>query len=96
MPVKTLTKFLDDNKVKYVTIRHSVAYTAQQIAQSAHIPGDELAKTVMVKLDGRLAMAVLRNSPRRYSSRGCFQASRSARCRPSAIFTICPSTSMKG
>jgi Ala-tRNA(Pro) deacylase len=60
MPVNTLTKFLDDNKVKYVTIRHSIAYTAQQIAESAHIPGDEIAKTVMVKLDDSLAMAVLR------------------------------------
>ena len=62
MPVKTLTKFLDDNKVKYVTIRHSIAYTAQQVAESAHIPGDEIAKTVMVKLDGRMAMAVLRGT----------------------------------
>ena len=62
MPVKTLTEFLDDNKVKYVTIRHSTAYTAQQIAESAHIPGDQLAKTVMVKLDDRLAMAVLRGT----------------------------------
>lgn len=62
MPVKTLTNFLDDNKVKYVTIRHSIAYTTQQIAESAHIPGDEMAKTVMVKLDGRLAMAVLRGT----------------------------------
>ena len=62
MPVKTLTKFLDDNQVKYVTIRHSIAYTTQQIAESAHIPGDEMAKTVMVLLDGRLAMAVLRGT----------------------------------
>jgi Ala-tRNA(Pro) deacylase len=62
MPVKTLIKFLDDNKVKYVTIRHSIAYTAQQIAESAHIPGEEMAKTVMVKLDDRMAMAVLRGT----------------------------------
>jgi len=62
MPVKTLSNFLDDNKVKYVTIRHSIAYTTQQIAESAHIPGNEMAKTVMVKLDGRLAMAVLRGT----------------------------------
>ena len=62
MPVKKLKKFLDDNNVKYVSIRHSIAYTAQQIAESAHIPGDEMAKTVMVLLDGRLAMAVLRGT----------------------------------
>jgi Ala-tRNA(Pro) deacylase len=64
MPINTLTKFLDDNKVKYVTIRHSIAYTTQQIAESAHIPGDEMAKTVMVKLDDALAMAVLRGTDR--------------------------------
>jgi hypothetical protein len=59
MPVKKLQEFLDNHHVKYVTIRHSPAYTAQEIAASAHIPGKEVAKTVMVKLDGRLAMTVL-------------------------------------
>ncbi len=32
---------------------------AQEIAASVHIPGKELAKTVMVKIDGKMAMAVL-------------------------------------
>ena len=59
MPVKKLKDFLDKNKTKYVSIKHSPTYTAQEIAASAHIPGKELAKTVMVKLDGKLAMAVL-------------------------------------
>ncbi len=59
MPVQKLREFLDTNGVKYVTITHSVAYTAQEIAASAHIRGKELAKTVMVMLDGELAMAVL-------------------------------------
>lgn len=59
MPVKKLREFLDRHHVKYVTISHSQAFTAQQIAASAHIPGKELAKTVMVKLDGKVAMAVL-------------------------------------
>lgn len=59
MPVKKLKEFLDRNKVKYVTISHSCAYTAQEIAASAHIPGKELAKTVMVKVDGRMNMAVV-------------------------------------
>jgi Ala-tRNA(Pro) deacylase len=59
MPVKKLKEFLDANHIQYVSITHSPAYTAQQIAASAHIPGKELAKTVMVKLDGKLAMAVL-------------------------------------
>jgi Ala-tRNA(Pro) deacylase len=59
MPVEKLKKFLDDNKVKYVSIKHSLAYTAQEIAASAHIHGKELAKTVIVKIDGKSAMAVL-------------------------------------
>lgn len=59
MPVKKLKEFLDSNKVKYITISHSEAFTAQQVAASAHIPGQELAKTVMVKVDGEMAMAVL-------------------------------------
>jgi Ala-tRNA(Pro) deacylase len=59
MPARALQTFLDNRQVKYVTIRHSPAFTAQEIAASAHIPGKQLAKTVIVKLDGTLAMAVL-------------------------------------
>ncbi len=59
MPVKKLKAFLDKSKIKYVTIAHSPSYTAQKIAASAHVPGKELAKTVIVKLDGTMAMAVL-------------------------------------
>ena len=64
MPVKKLKEFLDQEKVKYMVCIHSTAYTAQEIAATAHIPGKELIKTVMVKLDGRLAMAVLTASQR--------------------------------
>jgi len=59
MPATKLREFLDQNHVRYVTIRHSQAFTAQEIAASAHIPGKELAKTVMAKIDGRMVMAVL-------------------------------------
>ena len=59
MPVKKLKAFLDEHNIRYVSITHSTAYTAQEIAASAHIPGKEVAKTVMVKVDGVMAMAVL-------------------------------------
>jgi Ala-tRNA(Pro) deacylase len=59
MPFKKIKEFLDRNKVKYVIVQHSPAYTAQEIAAAAHISGKELAKTVMIKIDGKLAMAVL-------------------------------------
>ncbi len=59
MPVKTLKRFLDQERIKYVSIIHSTAYTAQEVAASAHVTGKELAKTVIVELDGKMAMAVL-------------------------------------
>lgn len=59
MPVKKLKEFLDNEGVKYVCISHSPAYTAQEIAACAHVRGRELAKTVMVTVDGKMAMAVL-------------------------------------
>ena len=62
MPVRKLREYLDGHKVKYVMISHSAAFTAPEIAASAHIPGRELAKTVVVKLDDRLAMTVLPSS----------------------------------
>ena len=59
MPVTKLKNFLDEHKTRYVTIQHSVAYTSQEVAAAIHVHGSELAKTTVVKLDGRFAMAVL-------------------------------------
>jgi Ala-tRNA(Pro) deacylase len=59
MSAKSLTAYLDKNQVSYTTITHTPAFTAQEIADSAHVPGGELAKTVMVKLDDRIVEAVL-------------------------------------
>ncbi len=64
MPVKKPREFLDSHGVKYTVIRHSPAYTAQETAASAHISDRELAKTVMVRIDGEMAMAVLPASRR--------------------------------
>ena len=59
MPLSKLREFLDHHNVKYLVISHSVAYTAQGIAALAHVKGKDLAKTVIAKLDGELAMAVV-------------------------------------
>jgi len=59
MPVRKLREFLESHNIKYTTIQHWRVYTAQEIAASAHIPGKELAKTVIIKIDGKMAMAVL-------------------------------------
>jgi len=59
MPASLVKQYLDNHNIEYVTILHSPAYTAQGIAASAHVPGREFAKTVIVRMDDRLAMAVL-------------------------------------
>ena len=64
MPATMLREFLDSRQVKYSTIEHSPAYTAQEIAAISHIPGKELAKSVIVKMDGKVVMAVLPASRR--------------------------------
>ncbi len=62
MPVQRLKEFLDKNDIRYVIITHSRAYTTAAIGAITHIPGKEIAKTVMVKIDGKLAMAVVPGS----------------------------------
>ncbi|OOP55068.1 MAG: deacylase [Candidatus Brocadia carolinensis] len=59
MPAKKLKDFLDSHNIRYITISHSRAFTAEETAVSAHIPRKELAKTVMVKIDRKMAMAIL-------------------------------------
>jgi Ala-tRNA(Pro) deacylase len=64
MPAAKLKEYLDSQGVRYISSSHSIAYTAQEIAASAHVRGKEMAKTVIVRIDGKLAMAVLPASPK--------------------------------
>ena len=57
--LKRMVEYLDRNSVKYVATMHSPAYTATEVAQIAHVPGKEVAKTVMINVDGKMCMAVL-------------------------------------
>ena len=59
MILKRLMEFLDQQQIKYVVVSHSPAFTAQEVAATVHIPGEEVAKAVMVKVDGKMAMAVV-------------------------------------
>ena len=59
MACTKLKEYLDKHGVPYITITHSQAFTAQQVASSAHIPGMNMMKTVMVVINGQMAMAVL-------------------------------------
>ncbi len=59
MIAKKLKDFLDSYEVKYISVTHSPAYTAHDVAQSIHVPEHEVAKTVVVNIKGELALAVL-------------------------------------
>jgi Ala-tRNA(Pro) deacylase len=59
MPLSKLREFLDSHNVKYLVMSHSLAYTAQGVAALSHLSGKKLAKTVILKIDGVLAMVVI-------------------------------------
>jgi Ala-tRNA(Pro) deacylase len=59
MSAEKVRQFLDSHQTKYLILTHSPAYTAQEIAQAAHIPGKEMVKAVMARLDGKLVMLVM-------------------------------------
>ena len=54
-----LKSFLDENKVQYTLMSHSPAYTAQAAAATLHVPGKELAKTVVLRAGEETVLAVL-------------------------------------
>jgi Ala-tRNA(Pro) deacylase len=55
----SITRFLDDHHARYSVLTHPAAYTAQQEAAAAHVPGREWAKAVVCMADGRPVLAVL-------------------------------------
>jgi Ala-tRNA(Pro) deacylase len=57
--VARVREWLDEQKVKYEVRPHMEAYTAQEVAAAAHIPGRAFAKVVMLKGQHGLIMAVL-------------------------------------
>jgi Ala-tRNA(Pro) deacylase len=54
-----LKSYLDENHVHYTLMSHSPAYTAQAAAATLHVPGKELAKTVVVTAGTEHVIAVL-------------------------------------
>jgi Ala-tRNA(Pro) deacylase len=60
MPLlRRLKEMLDGAKVSYEVHSHLQAFTAQETAASQHLSGKDMAKVVMLKVDGSLAMAVI-------------------------------------
>lgn len=56
---KRLKKYLKDNKVAFKKFKHPVAFTTQEVAAAQHVPGHQMVKTAVVKIDDKPALAVL-------------------------------------
>ena len=50
--------FLKQANVAFKKVRHGEAFTAQEVAARAHVPGDRLAKVVVVRAGEDYALAV--------------------------------------
>jgi len=59
MPSPKVKAYLDDHGVAYETITYEYAYDAQHVAAAAHVSGKQFAKTVVMKVDDKLVMAVV-------------------------------------
>jgi Ala-tRNA(Pro) deacylase len=57
--VRRVKDYLDQNQISYTHCTHRLAYTAQEIAAAQHVPGREMAKTIVVKADTGYFLLVL-------------------------------------
>jgi len=57
--IKKLKELLKKKNINYKTIKHTEAFTAQEIAATTHTPGKEMAKVVIINGDDKYFMAVL-------------------------------------
>ena len=55
----SISEYLDRNRARYSVMSHPVAYTAQEEAAAAHVPGNEWAKAVVCFADEQPILAVL-------------------------------------
>lgn len=55
-----LQRYLNNNGIQYRIIEHDPAFSAHGVSVTAHVPEKEIAKTVIIQIDGRFWMAVLR------------------------------------
>ena len=56
---KRLKEHLEENRVPYTHCTHRLAYTAQEVAAAQHVPGREMAKTIVLKVDDQFILVIL-------------------------------------
>src|SRR5262245_26428266 len=54
-----LDEFLNNQHIAFRRLPHRPAYTANRVAQTLHVPGKEMAKTVLLRTDQGYVLAVL-------------------------------------
>ena len=59
MILRELRDFLDSHLVRYAVCSHSRTFTAAETARAAHVDEGEFAKVTIVRIDRKLAMAVV-------------------------------------
>ena len=55
----TMQEYLEDNHVTYDVARHSKTASSAMTAEASHVPGNELAKGVVLRWDGSYLLAVV-------------------------------------
>jgi Ala-tRNA(Pro) deacylase len=55
----SISSYLEQHGVNFSVVHHPLAYTAQEEAALAHVPGHEWAKAVVCIVDGEPTLAVL-------------------------------------
>ena len=59
-----LQTWLDEMGVRYRVCRHDTAFTASQLAEREHVPGQQVIKPVLVQADGQFVLCALPASHR--------------------------------
>jgi len=59
MHSENIQSYLNRNSIPYEIIEHPRAITAEEISRSAQIPSSQLAKTVVLRVNGELTLVVL-------------------------------------
>jgi Ala-tRNA(Pro) deacylase len=57
-------RYLKNNGVPFEIIQHDPAFTAHEVASATRVPDKELAKAIVIKVDEKFWMAVLRGDQR--------------------------------
>ena len=59
MSAERVRSYLLEKGVRYETHPHAVAYTTSEVAEAGHVPGEQMAKVVMLIAGGEPVMTVV-------------------------------------